>query len=228
MKYSVMVGYSEQKSTVIDQFDFIQGSSHSYYYQEHHPLDTEVVQYQMSVTFERWRKQVINDDPTFGYDQLCKFPYLKKSIEEEKSLRFPLVFFNRELRCGTGRYFTIHNFFPDIKMDAIRIFDYDVTQKSCGIDNLVRIHNMDQLLEILFSRGSFMREMEQQGYHLNIHLEDDIIVSSEVSLSADCKFPFISNPAQDQNLINEIKHIIKSTTDEPIFSVIEKIAGIPV
>ena len=221
MKYSVVMDhYSfdekwvKMPASVIDNFDFIKGTSHYYFYQPRTQLDAIVIE-QIERLFDGWRQTVLHDD-TFQWDQMCKFPYLRKSLAEEKELRFPLIFFNDVLLCGAGRYFTVMTFFPDMPMDAVRIYDYDLYQKPCPtiIDlNMILLTDMDQYQSILMETRKYIREMAAKDYWLNFHINNDIIMSADVSPTPEWKFPFVGDPPKDVDLIRKIKQIISEILD---------------
>lgn len=210
-------GYPHQ-----DNYDFIANSSVNYYYQSKLIIN-EQLSYSCLNVFDTVRKQIIQGKSD-AWDQFTKLPYIKRSLAQEKELRFPVVFApgpdvdRYDLRCGNGRLFIIMLFYPEVNIDAII-----TTPKQHN--EYKKINSIVDLENILLAKTYFRNETI---FRLSWSLEGDVIIANDVAVTDTWNFPFCKDSERNESLLNYVKDYIFKTAEHPMLSVLYHLSNLDI
>lgn len=214
-RYLVKTNQGELKN-----WDFIQHSNLFYYYQERTLLNDRVYEDVLKV-FEQWREQVVSGDTTFSWDQFTKMPYLYQSLGVEQQLRFPLIFNQDSLHCGGGRYFVVYNYFKHIQLSSVIISPVQL--------NLPRLYSVCDLETRLLNNAWIQRNLSKKA-RFTYHLDNDIVVATDLTKSIRNWYPFCKNSERNQQLKQRIQDLLcgMDTRTQSIESVLHSICQLSV
>ena len=206
-------------------YDFIRRSKKFFYY--HQNIDESFNQFKFYYprlldVFEVLRQKVLNNNVNFSWDTLAKLPYLKKSLQKEGEVRFPITIYNDAVTCGGGRTFVVKNYFPTIALDVIYI--YDNTIENIHITRL----NFLSDLETELLKKKYIKKKLEENYVMHWHLQDEIILAHDLSNNLANGFPFCTDTNQNVKLISQIKNLIFDTANQDIESVLRLITDLPI
>lgn len=197
---------------VLAYHDFIQHSDLHYYYEASFSI-TPAMHQRALWAFDGWRREVWQGRPDFSWDQFTKLPYLRQSLLEEKSLRFPIIFHDDIVCCGNGRVVTIGLYCADLPTDR-------VICSTRSLD-LHRLHSMADLERVLLAKPFFQRVMHPtRGW--NWMVDQGVIRAHDISRTNNT-FPFCKNSERNQPLLSKIKHLVLTSHDRSITDLLEEI-----
>lgn len=202
-----------------DNYDFIADSPLNYYYLSEMPMDENTICSSLK-KFDDFRKQMLASEAD-GWDQFTKLPYIKKSLGQEKALRFPLAFEDDKtighlnLTCGNGRLFNTVVFYPEIKIDALIVstdrLDYQ------------KLKSIDELESILLNKSYFQ---QQTIYRWSWSLVDWKIVANDVATTDNWNFPFCKNSELNKDLLEYTRRYVRETANQPIIGVLHHLCNL--
>lgn len=197
-KYTVCRGHM-----TLENYDFILDSKRFFYYQ---PQVSSLHIDRSWLVYERWMNQARDHDPAFGWDQLCKLPYLYQSLSHEQCMRFPLAMTDGGIiTCGTGRAIVIDQFYPNINIDAF------VVSRQPRLDLTHRLFSVKDLEAVLLNRPFF--QDRGQSFRLSYQIDDDdLIMATDFRRDRQNYFPFCEDSV-DHAMMTRIRTILDQGWD---------------
>lgn len=201
-----MINYVNERKT---DKDFIATSNKFFYY---NPTINLKISNSVSHVFVDYANRIKSQDPTLtncDRSMLGKFPYLYKSISEEKSLRFPMIFdSNLNIINGCGRMIMCEKYFPDLNIPAIIISETE-------LDNLQQIHSLNELINVITSLPYWKdRNLDNIRFGFSIGEDDEILALEfqEEDLKEDLPFmfEFVENSGKENGVWDKVMSVVNS------------------
>lgn len=209
-------GYPHQ-----DNYDFISNSTLNYYYLPEISIDENMICSSLK-KLDSIRKQVLAGQVN-EWDQFTKLPYIKKSLAQERALRFPLSFDDNKdigylnLTCGNGRLFNAVLFYPEIKIDALIVSPDHLNYK--------KLKSVDEFESILLKKSYFQ---QQTIYRWSWSLVDGRVIANDVATADNWNFPFCQDSELNKNLLEYTQSYLRKTVDQPIIGVLHHLCNLDI
>lgn len=212
-RYDYRVVYPNGEMKINDDF-IAQGIKH-YYYESQFEI-TDTIYRSCLRVFDQWRKDILNHDPDFSWDQFTKLPYLLQSLKQEQELRFPIVFYNDSVHCGSGRVVIIRLFCPNVLADRLIITDRPIQ----GSGVITSMTDLEQKLLI----KNYIRQNLTQAHAWNFHVDQGIVFGNDFSTDHRNCFPFCKDSEKNHELVQRIKDFVLTNPDLDIESLLAVIS----
>jgi len=201
-----MVNYVNERKT---DKDFIATSNKFFYY---NPTINLKISNSVRHVFVDYANRIKSQDPTLtncDRSMLGKFPYLYKSISEEKSLRFPMIFdSNLNIINGCGRMIMCEKYFSDLNIPGIIISETE-------LDNLQQIHSLDELINVITSLPYWQdKNLDNIRFGFSIGEEDEIwaleFQEDDPKEDPPFMFEFVENSGKENEVWGKVMSVVNS------------------